>query len=172
MTTVKKSTQDALRTETEKKLSKYGTPQLLSKLRAGSFFKMSKEVALAILEKRGEDISEFKDTNDEKGGVKEAIAKKNPESKVSKESKAPKVPKEPKVKKEKAAAKTFVAIDEKDPAVSKIIDSGVLNKTEKIKGLLELGYTPNQISKSSLGVRYAFCFTVKTKMSNSGSKEA
>lgn len=167
MSTTKKTAQDALRAETEKKLSKYGTPQLLSKLKKGAFLKMSKEIAIAILEKRGDDVSEFKEASGDNSEPTKAVSVK----KEPKAAKEPVVKKEPKVKKEKTETKSFVAIDEKDPSVSKIIDSGVLNKTEKIKGLLELGYTPNQISKSSLGVRYAFCFTVKTKM-EAKSKEA
>lgn len=54
------SSQDVLRATTEKILTKYTSVQLLGKLRSGSFLKLSKEIAVAILETRGEDVSEFK----------------------------------------------------------------------------------------------------------------
>jgi Holliday junction resolvasome RuvABC DNA-binding subunit len=156
---------------TREKLSKYGSPQLLSKLRSGAFLKMSKDVAIAILEKRGEDVSEFKVS---KGGVEsvETTPKTEPSTKKGKEL-VEKVAKAPKAVKEKVITSTFVAIDETLPEIDKIINSRIeMSKTDKIKALLNLGYTPNQISKTTLNARYAMCFTVKSKMEKANKPEA
>ncbi len=156
---------------TREKLSKYGSPQLLSKLRSGAFLKMSKDVAIAILEKRGEDVSEFKVLK-EGAEATENTPKTEPSTKKGKEL-VEKVAKAPKAVKEKVITSTFVAIDETLPEIDKIINSRIeMSKTDKIKALLKMGYTPNQISKTTLNARYAMCFTVKSKMEKAPKAEA
>lgn len=171
------SPKDQLWETTRKTLSKYGTPQLLNKLRSGAFLKMSKDVAIALLEQRSVDVSEFKvnSTNtsttepatESVTEAKEEEVKTPPLVKESKKKQAlkEKIAQVPKKVKDKVITSTFVAIDETDPAVSKIINSALeSSKTDKIKALLRLGYTANQISKTSLNAHYSFCFTIKTKM--------
>ena len=174
MSTKTTTPEEQLLKTTREKLSKYGTPQLLSKLRSGAFLKMSKDVAISILEKRGEDVSEFKSTTEAvittPGKKKEVANIEVSKEKVEKiKAEKVKVEKAPKAKKEKVPSKSFVAIDESNPEVSKILNNPIEStKTEKIKGLLKLGYSCSQVSKSSLNARYPFVFTVRSKMIEAG----
>ena len=171
--------QAALRAETQAKLSKYGTPQILTKLRSGAFFKLSKEVALEILTKRKVDISEFEDVAVKAIKISASHVIDVPTEKIVKLDKIEaKIPNDKKKKeliekvKNITVRKTtsvFVAIDETDLKVFKIFNSPIEEtKTSKIEALLKLGYSANQISKSSLNAHYSFCLTVKGKMNAKG----
>lgn len=173
-----------LRIKTEKQLSKYGTPQLISKLQSGVFLKLSKEVAISILEKRKVDVSEFtdkvKEEKVEEVSVKaKTVEEEDTEKENEEEVQTKVIEKAPKIKTSlaekvkglpvKKIVSTFIPMDETLLEVSKIINSAVeMTKTDKIRGLLKLGYSCSQISKSTLNVRYAFCYTVNQKMKELG----
>lgn len=171
MSTKTSTPQEQLLKTTREKLSKYGTPQLFAKLRSGAFLKMSKDVAVTILEKRGEDVSEFKASKEEVEATEDA-PKVEPTTKKGKEL-IEKVAKVAKAVKEKVITSTFIAIDETLPEVDAIINSRIeMSKTDKIRALLKMGYSANQISKTALNARYAMCFTVKTKMDKANETKA
>ena len=64
----------------EKKLKKYSAAQLISKLEKGNLPESEKEVAIEILEKRGQDVSKWRmasdDTNVEETVTQEPVKKK------------------------------------------------------------------------------------------------
>lgn len=142
---------EAVRKETERTLSKYTTPQLTAKLEAGKLLGLSKEVATSILEKRaakGSPVVEQPKVEEKKEESKEKVpaAKKEKVEKKEKTPKAPKIPKEKKEKKVKEPKVEIEKIDEEAPKVKTIMENENFNKSDKIRELLGLGYSVNQIS--------------------------
>lgn len=141
---------DAVRKETERTLSKYTTSQLEAKLAAGKLLNLSKEVALLILEKRaakgGSVVEEQVEEKKEELKEKVPVAKKEKAEKKEKVSKEQKVPKEKKEKKVKTPKVEIEKIDEETPKVKTIMENENFNKSDKIKELLGLGYSVNQIA--------------------------
>jgi hypothetical protein len=132
--------EEQLLATTRQKLSKYGSPQLLSKLKSGAFFKMSKEVAVSILEKRGEDVSEFKLKVDEKSPIikETAPAKPLPVEKI-KEVKVTKV-KVTKIKVEGVERKKRTILDT-DQAAEILKRSAAGESTFKIRVAMDLSWS-------------------------------
>jgi DNA topoisomerase IA len=150
----------SLEKATQQKLSKYTSPQLLSKLEGGVLIGLSKEVAIQILEKRKVDIKKFKPqtwikpkaSNQEEG--EEEISSENTQEQAIEEEKSSKEKKSKRSKKE--------LIDENNPTVKAILEAEG-SKTKKIAALLQEGYSCSQISRTSIGAHISFCFSVKNR---------
>lgn len=156
---------EELRKSTHQKLSKYNTSILIEKLEKGTLLGLSAEVAKEIVEKRQSKLVDNSTKKEEpvKEEQEEPAKEEKPKAEKVKKEKKEKVVKEKKERKARTAS--FEPIDEEDKKVSAILDSPIArSKTYKIQELLKLGYSINQISKSSLKAHYSFVFTIKKKM--------
>jgi len=146
--------------QTHKALSKYNTKQLQEKIETNKLMGLSREVALEILKKRGVEIQETaapvvetpkksKPVVAEIAEVEEEEAPSTPEIEEVKEKvEKPKKAKKEKVEKPKVTrASSIESINAADPEVKVILNNELLKKSEKIGQLLDLGFTPLQVSK-------------------------
>lgn len=144
-------------------LSEYSNSQLIAKLDGNKLLGLSREVAIEILEKRGQDADKYK------GGAWVDTTKVNKPAKAVSDKEEAGESKE-KIKKAVVKAEkpgrrpSIILIDETLVEVKAIISDEKTSKSDKVKSLLKLNYTPGQISKTSIGVTPQVCHSLRTKL--------